>query len=89
LPRWEFDLYVVGITPKAHTAYTNLEKFCTKHLKGNFKITVYDLLTNPKLAIDNQITATPMAIRRSPLPQRTLIGDLSSTETIVTKLGLK
>jgi circadian clock protein KaiB len=89
LPKWEFDLYVVGETPKAHFAYANLEKFCAKYLRGIFKITVYDLLSNPKLAIDNQITATPVAIRRHPLPQRTLVGDLSNIETIATTLGIK
>jgi circadian clock protein KaiB len=89
LSKWEFDLYIVGETPKAHFAYANLEKFCSEYVKGDCKITVYDLLNNPKLAVDNQITATPVAVRRHPLPQRFMVGDLSDTKTIITLLGLK
>jgi circadian clock protein KaiB len=88
MPPWEFDLYVVGETPKAHFAYANLQKFCIEHVKGGFKITVYNLRSNPKLAIENQITATPTAIRRHPLPQRVLVGDLSDTNAIISKLDL-
>lgn len=88
LPKWEFDLFVVGETPKAHLAYANLEKFCAKYLRGIFKITVYDLLSNPKLAVENQISATPVAIRRHPLPERVLVGDLSDTNAIISKLYL-
>lgn len=85
---WQFDLYVAGETPKNQYAYFNLKKLCDDHLQKCI-ITVYNLLGNPKLAVDNQITATPTIIRRSPLPEKTLIGDLSNTETIISKLGLK
>jgi len=86
---WEFDLYIVGGTPKARFAYANLKKFCKEHLNGECMITVYDLILNPKAASDNQITANPTTILRRPLPERTLIGDLSNTESIILKLGLK
>jgi circadian clock protein KaiB len=85
---WRFDLYVDGETPKSQYAYANLKTLCDDHLQSCV-ITVYDLLGNPKLAFDNQITATPTIIRRSPQPEQILIGDLSNTETIISKLGLK
>jgi circadian clock protein KaiB len=85
---WQFDLYVAGETPKSQYAYANLKKLCDDHLQ-KCVITVYNLLGNPKLAFDNQITATPTIIRRSPPPEKILIGDLSITETVISKLGLK
>ena len=87
---WHFDLYVAGETPKSQYTYANLKKLCDNHLHlQKCVITVYNLLGDPKLAFDNQITATPTIIRRSPLPEKTLIGDLTNTETVISKLGLK
>jgi circadian clock protein KaiB len=85
---WRFDLYVAGETPKSLYVYANLKKLCDGHMQ-KCVITVYNLLKEPKLAFDNQITATPALIRRSPLPEKILIGDLSNTETVISKLGLK
>lgn len=47
------------------------------------------VLRDPQAAEDNQILATPTLIRRSPLPERRLLGDLSPTQTVISVLGLQ
>jgi circadian clock protein KaiB len=86
---WEFELFVVGETPKAKLAYDNLRSLCDEYLLGRCKITIHDIAKNPKLAKANEITAIPTIIRKTPLPRKTLIGDLSNSERAITRLELK
>jgi len=86
---WDFDLFIADATPKAKLTYTNLKKLCDKYLPNTFKITVYNISKYPKLARENEITAIPTIIRRSPLPEKTLIGDLSDMDRAISKLELK
>lgn len=86
---WEFELYVVGDTPKTKLAYDNLKMLCDEYLPDKCKITVHDLSKSPKLAKENEIMAIPTTIRRVPLPKKTLIGDLRNKERARSKLELK
>ena len=86
---WEFELYVVGETPKAKLASDNLKRLCDEFLPGRCKISIHDIAKNPKLARENEITAIPTIIRKTPLPRKTLIGDLSNSERAITRLELK
>ena len=86
---WEFELYVVDETPKAKLAYDNLRSLCDEYLSGRCKITIHDTAKNPKLARANEITAIPTIIRKTPLPRRVLIGDLSNSERAISQLELK
>jgi circadian clock protein KaiB len=56
---WELRLYVAGATPKCVAAFANLKKICEEHLKGQYRIEVFDLLVNPQLARGDQILAIP------------------------------
>ncbi|HLN45587.1 MAG TPA: circadian clock KaiB family protein [Candidatus Sulfotelmatobacter sp.] len=85
---WDFELFVAGETPKAKLAYDNLRNICNQYIGNNCKITMYDISKNPKLARENQILAIPTIIRKSPLPKKTLIGDLSDINCAVSKLEL-
>jgi circadian clock protein KaiB len=87
--RWDLNLYVVGETPKAVTAFNNLKIICEEQLKDNYQITVIDLLKNPQSAHDDQIVAVPTLVRKLPLPERNIIGDLSNRERVLVALGLK
>jgi circadian clock protein KaiB len=86
---WDFDVYIAGETPKSRLAYANLKKICNEYLPNNSKITVHDISKYPKLAKENEITAIPTIIHRSPLPKKTLIGDLSDMDRAISKLELK
>jgi circadian clock protein KaiB len=81
-------LYVAGQTPRSIVAFANLKKICEEHLAGRYQIEVIDLMENPRLAHGDQILAIPTLVRKLPLPERKLIGDLSITERVLIGLDL-
>jgi circadian clock protein KaiB len=85
---WELELFVVGQTPKSQLAFDNLKRICDDAHQP-CKITVIDLLKNPKMAKENQIVSTPTTIRKFPLPNVTLIGDLTNAAVAISRLKLK
>ncbi|HCC25232.1 MAG TPA: circadian clock protein KaiB [Holosporales bacterium] len=87
--KWELRLYVAGQTPKAITAFANLQKICDEFLADRYSIEVIDLTKNPKLAGGDQIIAVPTLVRKLPEPVRKIIGDLSNTQRVLVGLDLK
>jgi len=49
---------------------------------------VIDLLKNPQLARSEQIVDIPTLVRKSPLPKKSVIGDLSNTNNVLIGLDL-
>lgn len=88
-PTWELRLYVAGQSPKALTAFANLERICKQHLAGQYRLEVVDLLQNPQLAAGDQIVALPTLVRKLPPPIRKIIGDLSNAERVLVGLDLR
>jgi circadian clock protein KaiB len=81
-------LYVTGTTPQSARAIANIKKFCEVHLKGRYELDVVDLYQQPQLAQGEQIIAAPTLVKKSPLPQRRIIGDMSKTERVLAGLDL-
>ncbi len=86
--QWVLRLYVAGQSPKAITAFANLKQICEEQLKGRYTIEVIDLLKNPQLSRDDQISAVPTLVRQLPPPVRKIIGDLSNTERVLVGLNI-
>ncbi|MGZ8868055.1 MAG: circadian clock KaiB family protein [Thermoanaerobaculia bacterium] len=86
---WELRLYLAGQTPKSVTALANLERICSEHLDGRYRVEVIDLAKTPQLAAVDQIIAVPTLLRKLPLPVRKIIGDLSNTERVLLGLGVR
>lgn len=86
--KWVLRLYVAGQTPKAVIAFNNLKLICEEQLKGKYHIEVIDLLKNPQIAHIDHILAVPTLVRKLPLPERNIIGDLSNRESVLVGLGL-
>ena len=82
-------LYVAGQTPKSIAAITNIKIICEENLKGRYTLDVIDLYQQPQLAEGDQIIAVPTLIKKLPLPQRRLIGDMSNTERVLVGLDLR
>jgi circadian clock protein KaiB len=85
---FDFRLYVAGKTEKSIAALSNLTKICHEDLEDKCHITVIDILRNPRLAKAGQIIAIPTLVKTFPLPMRRVIGDLSSTERVLTGLDI-
>lgn len=87
--QYVFWLYVTGMTPKSTQAIGNVHKLCEKYLAGTYELKVIDIYQQPQLAKGEQIIATPTLIKKSPLPLRRLIGDMSDTKRFLAGIDLK
>jgi circadian clock protein KaiB len=82
-------LYVAGETPKSLAAIRNLEKICSEHLAGKYKVEVVDLKKSPQLAREHGIVAIPTLVKALPVPIRKIIGDLSDTQKVLVHLSVE
>jgi len=87
--RYVLRLYTTGTTNRSILALTNLKKICEEFIKGRYDLEVIDLYQKPGLAVGDQIIAAPTLIKRSPLPFRRIIGDMSDKKKVLSGLDLK
>src|SRR5665213_2436403 len=88
LEKYVLRLYVSGSTSKSALAVENIKRICEQHLKSRYDLEVVDIYQQPSLAREDQIVAVPTLIKRSPLPLRRLIGDLSDLKKVLFGLDL-
>jgi circadian clock protein KaiB len=81
-------LFVTGATPNSMRAITNIKEICEAHLKGNYSLEIIDVYQQADIAKREQLVALPMLLRKQPLPEKRLIGDLSDTTKVLNALGL-
>lgn len=86
--QYDLCLYVTGMTPRSVRAIENVRTFCKRHLGGRHTLRIFDLYQQPSLAREEQLIAAPTLVKRTPLPQRRLVGDLSNQERVLAGLGL-
>jgi circadian clock protein KaiB len=82
-------LYVTGTTSRSALAITNLKSICEEYLEGRYELEMIDLYLKPGLAKEDQIIAAPTLIKKSPLPFRRIIGDMSDKEKVLLGLDLR
>jgi circadian clock protein KaiB len=85
---YELRLFVTGRTPQSQRAVENLWQICEETIPGRYQIEVIDVLERPQMAEEDKILATPTLVRRTPRPQRKIIGDLSDRERVIHALDL-
>jgi len=81
-------LFVTGVTPNSVRAITNIKEICEAHLKGNYSLEIVDIYQQGDIAKKEQLVALPMLLKKQPLPEKRLIGDLSDTAKVLNALGL-
>ncbi len=81
-------LFIAGSSPNSLRAVTNIKRICDTHLPGEFKLEIIDVYQQGELAKKEQLIALPLLIKKMPLPERRLIGDLSETAKVLSALGL-
>lgn len=81
-------LFITGATPNSVRAVANIKQICEEHLKGKYSLEVIDVYQQQSLAEKEQLIALPLLIRKQPLPERRLIGDMSDTEKVLKGLGV-
>ncbi|MDF2433559.1 MAG: circadian clock protein KaiB [Mucilaginibacter sp.] len=85
---YRLRLFVTGATPNSTRAILNLKGLCETYLKGKYELEIVDVYQQPLIAESEQIIALPMLIKKSPLPQRRLIGDMSDTDKVLKGLNI-
>ncbi len=81
-------LLVTGATPNSSRAIANLKDICETYLKGKYELEIIDVYQQPAIAESEQIIALPLLIKKSPSPQKRLIGDMSDLEKVLRGLNL-
>jgi circadian clock protein KaiB len=82
-----FRLYVTGASANSSRAISNLKELFEKHLHGRYELQIIDVYQQPHIARNVDIIALPLLIKKLPLPERRLIGDMSNSDKILNSLG--
>jgi len=83
-----FRLYITGASPNSSRAISNIKTFLDKYLKSQYELQIIDVYQQPQIAKTVDIIALPLLIKKSPLPERRMIGDMSNSERIFKSLNL-
>jgi len=83
-----FHLYITGASPNSSRAITNFKNLCESCLKDKYELNIIDVYQQPHVAKGVDIIALPLLVRKLPLPERRLIGDLSDKEKVIRNLGI-
>ena len=84
----ELCLFVAGDTGRSARARRQLERLRGELGGADWRVQVVDVVERPELAERAGIVATPALVRLSPLPRRSVIGDLADFEAVADVLGL-
>ena len=85
---WEFKLYINGETFDNRQVESKLRKLCEHYLGEKFRLQTLDI-NDEKIIFPEDLLAVPTIIRLHPLPERRVIGNLSSRQRAVEGLGLQ
>jgi len=81
--KYVFQLFITGMLPNSTHAIVNIKAICEKYLKGRYHIEIIDIYQQPSMALTENIIAVPVLIKKLPLPEQRLIGDLSNIEKVL------
>ncbi|MBO0947941.1 circadian clock KaiB family protein [Fibrella forsythiae] len=85
---YQLRLFVAGASVNSIRAITNVKHLCETYLAGQYWLEIIDVHQQKQLAEQQQIIALPLLVKRLPLPERRLIGDMSDTEKVLKGLGI-
>lgn len=81
-------LFITGASPNSARALTNIKQLCEEHLKGRYHLEIIDVYQQADIAEKEQLIALPLLIKKQPLPEKRMIGDMSDTQKVLKGLGL-
>jgi circadian clock protein KaiB len=81
-------LFVTGILPNSVRAVKNANAICQKYLNGRYDLEIIDIYQQPSLALTEDIIVVPVLIKKFPLPEERVIGDLSDIDKVLKGLDL-
>ena len=81
-------LFISGASPNSVRAINNIQRILDTHLNGEYNLDIIDIYQETALAEKEQIIALPLLIKKFPLPERRLIGDMSDIRKVLDGLGI-
>ncbi len=85
---YKLRLYITGASTNSTRAVINMKEICETYLKQNYELEIIDVHQQPLLAQSEEIIALPLLVKKSPGPERRLIGDMSNTAKVLRGLGI-
>ena len=82
-------LFISGASPNSVRAISNIQTILEMYLKDKYTLSVVDIYQEQSLAEEEQIIALPLLVKKYPLPERRLIGDMSDTLKVLDHLGIR
>ncbi|HEX6848502.1 MAG TPA: circadian clock KaiB family protein [Chitinophagaceae bacterium] len=82
-----FRLYVTGASPNSLRAIANTKNLFDEYLDKNYELEIIDVHQQPSIAKQENIIALPLLIKKFPLPEKRLIGDMSDGERVLKSIG--
>ena len=86
--KYILQLFVTGMLPNSARAIVNSKAICERYLKGRYELEIIDIYQQPSMAITRQIIAVPVLIKKFPLPEERMIGDMSNIEKVLQLLHI-
>jgi circadian clock protein KaiB len=86
--QYVFRLYVTGASPNSLRAIANTKNLCEEYIRDDYDLEVIDVYQQPYVAKEENIIALPMLVRKHPLPEKRLIGDMSDIDRVLKSIGL-
>ena len=83
-----FRLYITGASPNSSRAITNLKNIFERYLGSHYELDIIDVYQQPQVVRSIDIIALPLLVRKMPLPERRLIGDMSDRDKVIKSLEL-
>jgi circadian clock protein KaiB len=83
-----FWLYLAGNTPVSARAIVNTRRFCEDNFLGRYELEIIDISLHPERVREAQIIAAPTLVKKRPLPEQRVIGDMSRTDGLLQRFAL-
>lgn len=82
-----FRLYITGASPNSLRAIANTKNICEEYFNENYELEIIDVHQQPSVARLENIIALPLLIKKHPLPEKRLIGDMSNIDRVLNSIG--
>ncbi|KPA19596.1 KaiB domain protein [Candidatus Magnetomorum sp. HK-1] len=86
MPENIFQLFIAGEDLLSRRAIKNMKVFCEKTFQDNYSLEIIDIEREPHLAGKYKISAIPTLVKKNPLPEIRIIGDLADVDQLSTEL---
>ena len=86
--KYDLLLFVTGMSVVSIKAIENIKAVCDKYLKNRYTLEIIDIYKKPEILEEYDIIASPTLVKKSPMPIKRLIGDMSDTGKLLAGLGL-